>query len=86
MFGLLLPPSPTFSHHLNSQHQLDCLKSCLLLSPDPKQAEELATIHCIYLLDNMDSDHALAWALNNKHSSQQLGTGWVSAHRNYLDG
>ena len=86
MFGLLLQSSPTFSHHLNSQHQLDCLKSCLLLCPDPQQTEELSTIHCVYLLNNMDSDHALAWALNNKHSSHQLGMGWVSAHRNCLDG
>ena len=73
VFGLLLRCSPTFSHHLNSQHQLDCLKSCLLLRPAPHQAEELTSIHCVYLLNNLDSDHALVWALNNKHSSQQLG-------------
>ena len=73
VFGLLLQPSPTFSHHLNSQHQLDCLKSCLLLSPAPQQAEELTSLHCVYLLNNLDSDHAIVWALNNKHSSQLLG-------------
>ena len=74
VFGLLLRSSPTFSEHLNSQHQLDCLKSCLLLSPAAHQVEELTTIHCVYLLNNMDSDHALVWALNNKHTSQLLGT------------
>ena len=73
VFGLLLRSSPTFSPHLNSQHQLDCLKSCLLLCPAPHQAEELTSIHCVYLLNNLDSDHALVWASNNKHSSQQLG-------------
>ena len=69
----LVITSPTFSHHLNSQHQLDCLKSCLLLSPAPQQAEELTSLHCVYLLNNLDSDHAVVWALNNKHSSQLLG-------------
>ena len=78
VFGLLLRSSQTFSQHLNSQHQLDCLKSCLLLTPDAHQVEELTSIHCVYLLNNMDSDHALVWALNNKHTSQLLGIVWIS--------
>ena len=80
VFGLLLRSSTTFSHHLNSQHQLDCIKSCLLLSPASHQVEELTTIHCVYLLTNMDSDHALVWALNNKHSSHLLGTVQISPY------
>ena len=80
VFGLLLRSSPTFSQHLNSQHQLDCLKSCLLLSPAPHQAEELTSLQCVYLLNNLDSDHAIVWALNNKHSSQLLGTVQISPH------
>ena len=73
MFGQLLSSSPGFSAHLNSQHQLDCLKSCLLLCPASQQAEELTVIQCVYLLGNMASDHAMTWALNNKHTSQLLG-------------
>ena len=72
VFGLLLRSHTTFSQHLNSQHQLDCLKSCLLLSPGP-DCEEVASLQCLYLLSNMDSQHALTWAVNIQHRTDLLG-------------
>ena len=81
VFGLLLRSHTTFSQHLNSQHQLDCLKSCLLLSPGPDCEEvaslqclqEVAHLQCLYLLSNMDSQHALSWAVNIQHRTDLLG-------------
>ena len=71
VFGVLLRGQSSFSQHINSQHQLDCLKSCLLLSPH--QSHLLPPLHCLYLLSNMDSEHALAWAVNIQHRSDSLG-------------
>ena len=75
VFGLLLHSQPSFSRHINTQHQLDCLKSCLLLNPSSEDStvSTMTTMHCAYLLSNMDSEHALAWAVNINQRSQLLG-------------
>jgi hypothetical protein len=70
VFGhLLATQSPTtFSHHLNSSHQLDCVKSYLLL------CDQDQIMSSVYLLSNMDSPAALSWAikiLNNKGEGQK---------------
>ena len=75
VFGVLLRGQSSFSQHINSQHQLDCLKSCLLLSPD--QSHLLPPLHCLYLLSNMDSEHALNWAVNIQHRSDSLGESFI---------
>jgi len=58
VFGHILSNNPAFSDKLNSQHQLECTKSCLLL---PKYSDDIGAI---YLLSNMDSPSALAWAID----------------------
>ena len=85
VFGLLLIKESNFSHHINSQHQLDCLKSCLLISEDqltPAEAEDLQQMKCLYLLSNVDSPHALTWAVNQSFSNHDNSLG-KSKENNY---
>ena len=58
VFGHILSNNPALSAKINSQHQLGCTKSCLLL---PKYADDIGDI---YLLSNMDYPSALAWAID----------------------
>ena len=73
--GHLLARHASFSAHINSQHQLDCVKSCLLLQGAleepvmPETRASLETLQCVYLLSNLDSAHAVNWALNQPRSS-----------------
>ena len=75
VWGQLLAATPTFSAHLNTQHQLDTLKSCLVLGEGAGLGEdrELEAVQCVYLLSNLDSPHALNWAVQLPHRSRALG-------------
>ena len=84
VFGHLLAQHSTFSQHLNSQHQLECLKSCLVLgetssssssssSSRSQEESDMETMQCLYLLTNLDSPHALNWAVNTQTRSEKLG-------------
>ena len=76
VFGHLLANTTTFSKHINFQHQLECMKSCLLLDESKLQDTErshLETIQCLYLLSNLDSAHALTWAIGVSNRSDDLG-------------
>ena len=84
VFGHLLAQHSTFSQHLNSQHQLECLKSCLVLgetssssssssSSRSQEESDMETMQCLYLLTNLDSPHALNWAVNTQTRSKKLG-------------
>jgi len=80
VFGHLLAQHSTFSQHLNSQHQLECLKSCLVLgetsssssSSRSQEESDMETMQCLYLLTNLDSPHALNWAVNTQTRSEKL--------------
>jgi len=75
VFGHLLANTTTFSKHINFQHQLECMKSCLLLDESKLQDTErshLETIQCLYLLSNLDSAHALTWAIGVSNRSDDL--------------
>ena len=74
VMGHLLARHASFSAHINSQHQLDCVKSCLLLQgalvePSTHTLASLDTLQCLYLLTNLDSAHAVNWAINQPSSS-----------------
>ena len=82
VWGQLLAATPTFSAHLNTQHQLDTLKSCLVLGEGAGLGEEgaglgedseLEAVQCVYLLSNLDSPHALNWAVQLPRRSRALG-------------
>ena len=75
VWGQLLAATPSFSAHLNTQHQLDTLKSCLVLGEGAGLGEdsELEAVQCVYLLSNLDSPHALNWAVQLPHRSRALG-------------
>ena len=79
VMGHLLARHASFSAHLNSQHQLDCLKSCLLLQgalEEPITSDTRASLdalQCLYLLSNLDSTHAVNWAIHQPRSSGSLG-------------
>jgi len=67
LFGHILAGNPNFSQHINISHQLECVKSCLLLSTSSNP-----TMESVYLLSNMDSPSALVWAVSHPHPSPQL--------------
>ena len=77
IFGHHLTKLPTFSQHINSQHQLDCIKSCLLLDEASMTQEQLSgdllSIQCLYILTNIDSPHALSWAIKREQRHRNLG-------------
>lgn len=92
VMGHLLARHASFSAHLNSQHQLDCLKSCLLLQgalEEPVMSEtraSLETLQCLYLLSNLDSAHAVNWAIQQPRSSECGGLGIIhqSSHQEHI--
>ena len=74
VMGHLLARHASFSAHINSQHQLDCVKSCLLLQealvePSDHTQASLNMLQCLYLLTNLDSAHAVNWAIHQPRSS-----------------
>jgi len=78
-FGHLMAKTTTFSQHINSQHQLECMKSCLVLDDTKIRQNQpesyrshLETIQCLYLLSNLDSPHALTWAIGVSDRSEDL--------------
>jgi len=91
VMGHLLARHASFSAHLNSQHQLDCLKSCLLLQgalEEPVTSDTRASLdalQCLYLLSNLDSTHAVNWAIHQPRSSGSLGL-CLNIARSYREG
>ena len=86
VMGHLLARHASFSAHINSQHQLDCVKSCLLLQGAleepimPETRASLETMQCVYLLSNLDSAHAINWALNQSRNTACHSLGNVHMH------
>ena len=86
VMGHLLALHASFSGHINSQHQLDCVKSCLLLQGAleepvmPETRASLVSLQCVYLLSNLDSAHAVNWALNQQRRSTCHGLGTIPIH------
>jgi len=79
VFGHLLSQHSTFSQHLNDQHQLECLKSCLVIgetslksSQRLQEDSDMEMMQCLYLLTNLDSPHALHWAVNIPRRTEKL--------------
>ena len=78
VFGQLLDQQSTFSSHINSQHQLDCLKSCVLLEEEDDNTieeddEKMSNMKSIYLLSNLDSPHSVSWAVGHNNKDRDLG-------------
>jgi len=71
LFGHLLSTHPSFSHHINTSHQLDCVKSYLISSAKTDHAQ-IHFIESVYLLSNMDSPSAMTWATNILNPSHHL--------------
>jgi len=69
LFGHLLAHQPSFSSHINTTNQLDCVKSCLLLSPTTHHNHMM---EAVYLLSNLDSPSAISWAISQPQPSPQL--------------
>lgn len=92
VMGHLLARHASFSAHINSQHQLDCVKSCLLLQgalvePSTHTLASLDTLQCLYLLTNLDSAHAVNWAINQPSSSGGGSLGMcLDVARSYREG
>ena len=85
LFGHLLAGHASFSAHLNSSHQLDCVKSCLLVPGVPPSCPALTAMQCCYLLSNCDSPSALAWATSLHERSAQLA-GCLALARAFTEG
>ena len=79
LFGHLLATHPSFSHHINTSHQLDCVKSYLLFSTNTEHAHT-TMMESAYLLSNMDSPSAMAWATSRSKRSKQLNASLAIAH------
>jgi len=79
LFAHLLSTHPSFSHHINTSHQLDCVKSFLLLSAqtDHKNSQMMESV---YLLSNMDSPSAMSWATTVHQPSSQLKQSLALSH------
>jgi len=75
LFGHLLSNHSSFSVHINTSHQLDCVKSFLLLSTPGEDV-----MSCVYLLSNMDSPSAMSWARHHHQPSKQLRQSMAVAH------
>jgi len=76
LFGHLLANHPSFSEHINTSHQLDCVKSCLLIP----STHHTNMMESVYLLSNMDSPSAMSWAISQPKLSQQLKLSLAIAH------
>jgi len=76
LFGHLLANNPSFSQHINTSHQLDCVKSCLLIP----STDHTNMMESVYLLSNMDSPSAMSWAISQPKLSQQLKLSLAIAH------
>jgi len=76
LFGQLLADHPSFSHHINTTHQLDCVKSCLLMPSTTDQH----MMESVYLLSNMDSPSAISWAINQPRTSSHLKLSLAISH------
>ena len=80
----LLERHTSFSAHINSQHQLECVKSCLLLQATLEDSNT-DTLQCVYLLSNLDSSHAVNWVINQPKRSRSdcLGTLLINNNLQY---
>ena len=80
----LLERHTSFSAHINSQHQLECVKSCLLLQATLEESNT-DTLQCVYLLSNLDSSHAVNWVINQPKRSRSdcLGTLLINNNLQY---
>lgn len=85
LFGHLLAGHASFSAHLNSSHQLECVKSCLLVPGVPPSCPALTAMQCCYLLSNCDSPSALAWATSLHERPTQLA-GCLALARAFTEG
>jgi len=79
LFAHLLSTHPSFSHHINTSHQLDCVKSFLILSAQTDH-EHSQMMESVYLLSNMDSPSAMSWATTVHQPSKQLKQSLALAH------
>eukprot|EP00092_Neocalanus_flemingeri_P029843 GFUD01032401.1.p1 GENE.GFUD01032401.1~~GFUD01032401.1.p1 ORF type:complete len:413 (+),score=148.52 GFUD01032401.1:168-1406(+) len=69
LFGHLLAHHPSFSTNINTSHQLECVKSCLLLSSATSHNHMM---EAVYILSNMDSPSAISWAIMQPKHSPKL--------------
>jgi len=72
IFGILLADNKSFSSHINTTHQLDCVKACLLLSKSMKPCVNTKMMEAVYILSNIDTPSALHWAVCQSNKSDDL--------------
>ena len=86
VMGHLLARLATFSAVINSQHQLDCVKSCLLLQaalvePNVETRAALECLQCVYLMSNLDSAHALNWVVSQQRGPECGSLGIIHSYQ-----